>query len=59
MCKIVSLVEWNFFGALIWHPNAFEVETRVFLELMCYEAVSFSEPQLPPKFASLKHVLLA
>jgi hypothetical protein len=38
--------------------NDLEVETGVFLELICCEAASFSEYQLPPKVADLKHALL-
>jgi hypothetical protein len=35
-----------------------EVETIVFLEAICSEAASFSEPQLPPEIVSLKRALL-
>jgi hypothetical protein len=36
---------------------AFEVESTVFWE--CSEAMKLSETQFPPKFATLKHTLLA
>jgi hypothetical protein len=56
---IVSQVNRNFCGERIWRPNAFEVETRMFSELVCSEAVSFLEPQLPPNIASLRRAILA
>jgi hypothetical protein len=40
-------------------PYKSKVKTGVLLELICPEAVSFLEPQLPTKVASLKHTLLA
>jgi hypothetical protein len=39
--------------------NVLEAGTGVFWELDCSETASFSEPQLPPEVASLKHALLA
>jgi hypothetical protein len=56
--EIVQQVDRHFCGARIWRLNAFEIETRVVLELICSEAASFSEPQLPPEVASLRHILL-
>jgi hypothetical protein len=35
-----------------------EVEVRVFWELICSEAASFSEPLLPPKVAFLRHAFI-
>jgi hypothetical protein len=55
----VQQTERHFRGAWIWRPNDSEVETRVALELICSEAARFSEPQLPPEVASLRHALLA
>jgi hypothetical protein len=40
-------------------PNALKVEIKVFLEVVCSEAESFSKPQLPTKVAFLKLALLA
>jgi hypothetical protein len=40
-------------------PNALQVEIKVFLELICSEAASFSKPQLPTKVTFLKLALLA
>jgi hypothetical protein len=59
VCKMVSQVDRNACGGQTCCSNASEVETRMFLEMICYVAASFSEPQLPPEVASLKHALLA
>jgi hypothetical protein len=43
-------VEWE-----VLSSNALEVQTRVFMELICSMAVSFSEPQLSTKVSTLKY----
>jgi hypothetical protein len=54
-----SKLIWNFCRVHVLHLNALEVDNREFLEPICSEEASFSEPQLPPEVAFLKPNLLA